>query len=77
MMFVMQGLSAALVGKWQEKAGPRASGILGSLCFGGGFMMGGLGVLLHQHWMLLLGYGFFGGLGMGLAYVPPMANLIR
>lgn len=73
----LHGISAALLGKWQERVGPRISGILGALAFGGGSILGGIGVYYHQLWLLYFGYGFLGGIGMGLSYVPPVACLIR
>lgn len=72
-----QGIAAAIVGKWQEKVGPRLSGVVGSLLFGGGVMLGGAGILSHSLPLLYLGYGVCGGLGLGLAYVPPVAALIK
>lgn len=63
--------------KSRENSNNFSLGILGGISFGGGFVLGGIGILTHQWWLLLMGYGFFGGLGMGFAYVPPMANLIR
>lgn len=56
----MHGISAALLGKWQEGVGPRVSGVLGAFAFGGGMVVGGLGVYFHQLWMLYLGYGVLG-----------------
>merc|ERR1719499_1033538 len=75
--FAMQGIMAALFGTWQEKVGARINGTLGAFCFGGGFMLGGLGVALHNLPMLYFGYGFMAGSGIGIAYVPPLAALIR
>jgi len=76
-ILAMHGISAAIVSKWQEEVGPRYSGVAGAFCFGGGLMLGGIGVLTHQLWLLYLGYGFLGGCGIGLAYVPPVASLLR
>ena len=46
-------------------------------CFGGGFFVSALGVHLHQLWLLYLGYGVIGGVGLGLGYISPVATLIR
>jgi MFS family permease len=46
-------------------------------CFGGGFLVSALGVYLHQIWLLYLGYGVIGGIGLGLGYVSPVSTLIR
>jgi len=75
--FALQGIAAAVVGTWQEKVGARINGTLGAFCFGGGFMLGGLGVAMHNLPLLYIGYGLLAGSGIGIAYVPPLAALIK
>lgn len=74
---VVLGLSAAFAGRWLERVGPRTVGIVAALCWGGGFLIGGLGIALHQLWLLYFGYGVVGGCGLGLGYVSPVSTLIR
>jgi MFS family permease len=74
---VFLGLSAALFGSWLERAGPRKAMFVSALCFGGGFEVAALGVATHQFWLLLLGYGVLGGIGLGLGYISPVTTLIR
>ena len=74
---VFLGLAAAFAGKWLEKVGPRVVGTVAAICWGGGFMLGGAGIQLHQLWLLYLGYGVLGGCGLGLGYVSPVSTLIR
>lgn len=74
---VFLGLSAAVAGKWLERVGPRMVGCVAACCWGGGFLIGGLGIVLHQLWLLYLGYGVIGGCGLGLGYVSPVSTLIR
>jgi MFS family permease len=74
---VFLGLSAAVAGKWLEKVGPRMVGTVAACCWGGGFMIGGFGILTGQLWLLYLGYGVIGGCGLGLGYVSPVSTLIR
>eukprot|EP00049_Salpingoeca_infusionum_P011325 m.195798 g.195798 ORF g.195798 m.195798 type:complete len:648 (+) comp14899_c1_seq5:2470-4413(+) len=74
---VFHGLSAAVVGKWQERVGARHAGTIGALTFGGGFVLGSLGVYLHNLPLLYGGFGVISGIGVGLAYVPPVSTLIR
>jgi MFS family permease len=74
---VFLGLSAAVAGKWLEKVGPRMVGTVAACCWGGGFMVGGFGILTGQIWLLYLGYGVIGGCGLGLGYVSPVSTLIR
>jgi MFS family permease len=74
---VFLGLSAALAGKWLEKVGPRMVGVVAACCWGGGFIVGGIGIVTGQLWLLYLGYGVIGGCGLGLGYVSPVSTLIR
>lgn len=74
---VFLGLAAALGGKWLEKVGPRATGLLAAFLWGGGFLVGSVGINTHQLWLIYLGYGVLGGGGLGLAYVTPVSTLIR
>ena len=74
---VFLGLSAAVGGKWLEKVGPRMVGTVSAICWGGGFIVGGIGILTGKLWLLYLGYGVIGGCGLGLGYVSPVGTLIR
>ncbi|WP_288993293.1 MFS transporter, partial [uncultured Marinobacter sp.] len=71
------GISAALWGSWLEHAGPRKAGAIAALCWGGGMVVGGLGVMTHQLWLLYLGAGVLGGIGQGLGYITPVSTLIK
>ena len=74
---VFLGLSAAVFGAWLERAGPRKAMFASAVCFGGGFQVAALGVATHQFWLLLLGYGVLGGIGLGLGYISPVSTLIK
>jgi MFS family permease len=74
---VFLGLSAAMFGSWLERVGPRKAMFVSALCFGGGFEIGAIGIATHQFWLLLLGYGVIGGIGLGLGYISPVTTLIR
>ena len=74
---VFLGLAAAVGGKWLEKVGPRMVGTVSAICWGGGFLVGGIGILTGKLWLLYLGYGVIGGCGLGLGYVSPVGTLIR
>ena len=74
---VFLGLSAALAGKWLEEVGPRKVGFVAACCWGGGFLIGGFGIALHELWLVYFGYGVIGGCGLGLGYVSPVSTLIR
>jgi MFS family permease len=74
---IFLGLSAAFGGKWLEKVGPRLTMLVAACCFGGGFWISALGVHLHQIWLIYIGYGVIGGIGLGLGYVSPVSTLIK
>jgi MFS family permease len=74
---VLLGLSAALFGKWLERVGPRKAMLAAALCFGGGFLIASLGVSLHNIWLVYFGYGFVGGIGLGIGYISPVSTLIK
>lgn len=74
---VVLGLAAALFGGWLEKAGPRKAGSVAALCWGGGFLVGAAGVYVHQLWIVWLGMGLIGGVGLGIGYITPVSTLIK
>jgi MFS family permease len=74
---VFLGLSAAIFGKWLEREGPRKAMFVSALCFSGGFFVSALGVYLHQIWIVYLGYGVLGGIGLGIGYISPVSTLIK
>src|SRR5688572_544020 len=74
---VFLGLAAAIAGRWLENVGPRMVGTVAAACWGGGYLIGGLGIFLHELWLVYLGYGVIGGCGLGLGYVSPVSTLIR
>lgn len=77
LFFVVLGSSAAFFGHWLETAGPRKAGFVAALCWSGGLLLGALGVQLHQLWLLWLGCGVIGGIGLGLGYISPVSTLIK
>jgi len=74
---VMLGLSAAFGGTWVERNGPRKAMFVSALCWSGGFAVGALGVATGQLWLVYLGYGFLGGIGLGIGYISPVSTLIK
>ncbi len=75
--FVLLGVSAAIWGGWLERAGPRKAGLVSALCWCGGLVISALGVYWHQLWMLWVGSGIIGGIGLGLGYISPVSTLIK
>ncbi|MDA9427337.1 MULTISPECIES: OFA family MFS transporter [Bradyrhizobium] len=77
LFFVLLGVSAAIWGGWLERAGPRKAGIVAACCWGGGLLIGAFGVYVHQLWIMWLGCGVIGGVGLGLGYISPVSTLIK
>ncbi len=77
LFFVFLGLSTALFGGWLEHAGPRKAGVVSALCWCGGLVISALGIHTHQVWLMWLGSGVIGGIGLGLGYISPVSTLIK
>jgi MFS family permease len=75
-IFVL-GVSAAALGRWVEEGGPRRAMFTSGLCWSGGFLLSAVGVYLHNIWLIYLGYGVLGGIGLGIGYISPVSTLIR
>ncbi len=77
LFFVFLGCSAALWGGWLEHAGPRKAGLVSATCWCGGMLFSAFGLYSHQLWMMILGSGVIGGIGLGLGYISPVSTLIK
>lgn len=77
LFFVFLGCAAAIWGGWLERAGPRKAGVVSALCWCGGMLISALGIHLHQFWLMILGSGVIGGIGLGLGYISPVSTLIK
>jgi MFS family permease len=74
---VMLGLSAATFGTWVDRNGPRAAMFTAAVFWSTGFLIGSLGIATEQLWLLYLGYGVIGGIGLGIGYISPVSTLIK
>ena len=77
LFFVFLGLAAALWGGWVERVGPRKAGVVATLCWCGGLVIAAGGVIIHQLWLMWLGLGVIGGIGLGLGYISPVSTLVK
>lgn len=77
LFFVFLGCSAALWGSWLEKVGPRLVSFVATLCWCGGLLLSAVAIYYHQLWLLWLGAGVIGGIGLGLGYISPVSTLLR
>src|SRR3954452_10200350 len=74
---IMLGLSAAVFGTKVDANGPRWAMVVASSCFVGGFLLSALGCYTNQFWLVVFGYGFVGGIGLGIGYISPVSTLIK
>lgn len=74
---VMLGLSAAIFGTRVEKNGPRWAMSVSLVFFVSGLLLSALGMSLGQFWLVIFGYGFVGGIGLGIGYISPVSTLIK
>jgi MFS family permease len=77
LFFVLLGCSAALWGGWLEREGPRKAGLASTFLWCGGLLISAYGIYVHQLWMMWLGAGVIGGIGLGLGYISPVSTLIK
>ncbi len=77
LFFVVLGVAAAVWGGWLEKVGPRKAGFVAALCWCGGLVLGAIGIYFHQLWLMWLGSGVIGGIGLGLGYISPVSTLVK
>ena len=74
---VMLGLSAAVAGTWVDRNGPRAAMFTSACFWSAGFMVAAAGIGTDQLWLVYLGYGVIGGIGLGIGYISPVSTLIK
>jgi MFS family permease len=77
LFFVFLGTASAVWGGWLERAGPRKAGLAAMVLWCGGLLIGALAVTTHQLWLMWLGPGIIGGLGLGIGYISPVSTLIK
>ena len=77
LFFVLLGCSAAIWGGWLERVGPRKAAVVAACCWCGGMLIAASGIVVHQLWLMWLGAGVIGGIGLGLGYISPVSTLIK
>ena len=74
---VMLGLSAAVFGTRVDHYGPRWAMFVATVCFCSGQLIAGFGVSIREYWLVVVGYGVIGGIGLGIGYISPVSTLIK
>lgn len=69
------GFASFLGGLWMAKVGPRMVGITGGVLYGSGLFLTSFAD--DRLWLLYLAYGFVGGFGRGLAWIVPVATVVK
>ncbi len=77
LFFVFLGTASAIWGGWLERVGPRRAGVAAAILWCGGLVISAVAVVWHQLWLMWLGSGVLGGLGLGLGYISPVSTLIK
>lgn len=77
LFFVFLGTASAIWGGWLERVGPRRAGLAAAVLWCGGLVISAIAVIGHQLWLMWLGSGIIGGLGLGLGYISPVSTLIK
>ncbi|XP_037030526.1 uncharacterized MFS-type transporter YhjX-like [Bradysia coprophila] len=73
--FGLLGFSAAVMGPWLERNGPKKALLVSSTAFFIGHLLAALAIYLKSIWLLYIGYGVIGGFGIGLSYITPVSIL--
>jgi MFS transporter, OFA family, oxalate/formate antiporter len=68
-------IAMVVAGLWQDRMGPRVVGSFGGLLLGTGCLIASFTCSTPSG--LLLAYGVLGGLGVGCAYVTPIATCVK
>ncbi len=74
---LLLGFSAAFLGRWVEKIGPRKSGTIAGLFYGVGILGSGLAVQIGSLALFYICYGVIGGIGLGIGYITPVSTLVK
>jgi len=73
----MLGISAAWAGLKLSKYGPRKLAMLGGVLYASGYLLSSLALSIKSIGLLYIGFGILGGIGLGLAYVTPVATVAK
>ena len=74
---LLLGLSAAFLGRWIEKVGPKVSGTTAGIFYGVGILGSGLAVQIESLTLFYICYGVIGGIGLGIGYITPVSTLVK
>jgi OFA family oxalate/formate antiporter-like MFS transporter len=70
-------IGSLIGGRIQDRLGPRPVALGGAALYSVGVMLASLVSRSDQLWLLVLTYGVMGGIGLGAAYITPIAMLTK
>lgn len=73
----MLGVTASWGGQNLQKFGPRKLALIGAFLYAFGYIISYFALQNESLWLLYFGYGIVGGIGLGLAYVTPVATVSK
>lgn len=73
----MLGITAAWGGSKLDKYGPQKLAVLGGTLYASGYFISAFALKSLSLPLLYIGFGIIGGIGLGLAYVTPVATVSR
>ncbi len=71
------GVGTVIGGLWQDRVGPRRVAAIAGVIYGIGYIVAGFAAKAGSLGGMYFGYGVLGGLGMGMAYITPVATLVK
>lgn len=70
-------LGTSTGGRVQDRIGPRPVVLTGGILYSAGILAASLVTSPDQLWLLVLTYGVVAGVGLGMAYIVPIAMLVK
>jgi MFS family permease len=74
---VVLGLAAALFGTAVDSRGPRWAMTMSTVFFCTGLLISAAAAALGWMWLVIVGYGVIGGIGLGIGYISPVSTLMK
>lgn len=71
------GLTAAFMGNFVNRIGPKKAGLLGAAFFGAGLAGAGLACSMGSLPLFYLTYGVISGIGLGFGYITPVSVVVK
>src|SRR4029079_5925768 len=71
------GVGTIVGGLWQDRVGPRRVATVAGVIYGVSYLIAGYFASARSLAGLYFSYGFLGGIGMGMAYITPVATLVK